>query len=98
MEALDAEDEPDGRLEPEHRVLPARHDLDRAAFLRGPEGGVRHRETEPLPAESPLWSMPNVIVTPHSSGSTPGNLGRADAIFVDNVGRYMRCEPLRNEV
>jgi phosphoglycerate dehydrogenase-like enzyme len=55
-------------------------------------------QVEPLPAESPLWSMPNVIVTPHSSGSTPGNLGRADAIFVDNVGRYMRCEPLRNEV
>ena len=55
-------------------------------------------ETEPLPPESPLWSMPNVIVTPHNSGDAPGNLDRAAAIFLDNLARYGRGEPLRNEV
>jgi len=55
-------------------------------------------QREPLPAESPLWSMPSVIVTPHSSGSTPGNLDRASEIFVDNLSRYVRGEALRNEV
>jgi phosphoglycerate dehydrogenase-like enzyme len=55
-------------------------------------------EVEPLPAESPLWSMPNVIVTPHNSGDAPGNLHRATAIFLDNLARYGRGEPLRNEV
>ena len=42
--------------------------------------------------------MPNVIVTPHSAGTSPGNFRRASEIFVDNVGHYMRGEPLRNEV
>jgi phosphoglycerate dehydrogenase-like enzyme len=55
-------------------------------------------EIEPLPAESPLWELPNVLITPHSSGDTPGNLARASEIFVDNLGRYVRGEPLRNEV
>jgi phosphoglycerate dehydrogenase-like enzyme len=55
-------------------------------------------EVEPLPAESPLWSLPNVIVTPHCSGDAPGNLDRAAAIFLDNLGRYRRGDPLRNEV
>ena len=55
-------------------------------------------EVEPLPAESPLWSLPNVIVTPHSSGTNPGNQLRAAEIFLDNLGRYDRGEPLRNEV
>ncbi len=53
---------------------------------------------EPLPPESPLWSLPNVIATPHNSGDTPSNLPRACEIFVDNLGRYRRGEPLRNEV
>lgn len=55
-------------------------------------------ETEPLPEDDPLWSLPNVIVTPHSSGTSPGNFHRASEIFVENVGRYVRGEPLRNEV
>ena len=42
--------------------------------------------------------MSNVIVTPHSSGTTPGNFHRASEIFVDNVQRYIRGEPMRNEV
>lgn len=55
-------------------------------------------EEEPLPAASPLWDLPNVIVTPHNSGSTPGNDVRATEIFLDNLGRYVRGEPLRNEM
>jgi len=55
-------------------------------------------EVEPLPPESPLWPMPNAILTPHSSGDTPGNHERASEIFLDNLGRFGRGEPLRNEV
>jgi D-2-hydroxyacid dehydrogenase (NADP+) len=53
---------------------------------------------EPLPADSPLWDLPNVIVTPHSSGGTAGTERRAADIFVDNLARYARGRPLRNEV
>ncbi len=55
-------------------------------------------EVEPLPGESPLWTLPNVIVTPHSSGTTPSNGPRADEIFIENLARYVRGEALRNEV
>ena len=55
-------------------------------------------EVEPLPAESPLWRLPNVIVTPHSSGTTPGNQVRSAELFVANVARWVRGEPLRHEV
>ena len=53
---------------------------------------------EPLPADSPLWDMPNVIVTPHNSGSTERANERAVEIFVDNLGRFVRADALRNEV
>ena len=53
---------------------------------------------EPLPAESPLWSLPNVFVTPHNSAASSGNEGRVIAIFLDNLRRYARGEPLVNEV
>ena len=53
-------------------------------------------ETEPLPADNPLWSLPNVLVTPHYSAlSFPEDIG---AIFVDNYHRFMRNEPLRHVV
>lgn len=53
---------------------------------------------EPLPADSPLWDMPNVIVTPHNSGSTERANERAVEIFIDNLGRFARGDALRNEV
>lgn len=53
---------------------------------------------EPLPPESPLWDSPGVLVTPHSSGTSPGNAVRAFRIFADNLQRYDCSEPLRNEV
>lgn len=52
--------------------------------------------TEPLEADSPLWDLPNVIVTPHSSGTTDRSHGRAVDIFVDNLARRAAGEPLRN--
>jgi len=55
-------------------------------------------EVEPLPTESALWDLPNVIITPHTSGATGSNRQRAGDVFVDNVGRFVRGEPLRNEV
>jgi phosphoglycerate dehydrogenase-like enzyme len=53
--------------------------------------------TEPLPAESPLWGLPNVIATPHNSAAALGNESRQHEIFLDNLARYGRGEPLRNE-
>lgn len=53
--------------------------------------------TEPLPPESPLWAMPNVIVTPHVAGRTPLSSVRAAAVFTENLGRWTRGETLRNE-
>jgi phosphoglycerate dehydrogenase-like enzyme len=54
--------------------------------------------TEPLPEDSPLWDMPNVVVTPHNSAVSPLNMERAMAIFVDNLGRLVSGKPLRNRV
>ncbi len=55
-------------------------------------------ETEPLPADSPLWTLPNVLVTTHYAGVTPRYGERLWEIFLDNLGRYVRGEPLRNVV
>lgn len=54
--------------------------------------------TEPLSADSPLWDMPNVIITPHNSGATALANHRGAQIFIDNMGRFVRGEPLCNEV
>ncbi len=53
---------------------------------------------EPLPPDSPLWDLPNVIITPHNSASTPGTGARAIEIFLDNLRAYVAGEPLRNEI
>jgi D-2-hydroxyacid dehydrogenase (NADP+) len=53
---------------------------------------------EPLPTDSPLWSLPNVIVIPHSAGSTPLSKHRAAEMFAANLGRYVGGEPMHNEV
>ena len=53
-------------------------------------------DTEPLPAEHPLWGLDNVVVTPHISGpSTPREIG---PIFNDNLRRYAANRPLRHVV
>jgi len=55
-------------------------------------------EKEPLPADSPLWDMPEVICTPHNSGASAGNEGRVREVFVQNVFRWLEDKPLINEV
>lgn len=54
-------------------------------------------ETEPLPAASPLWDLPNVICTPHNASASGGNDRRAADIFLANVERWARQEALQNE-
>ena len=54
--------------------------------------------TEPLPADSPLWDMDNVIITPHSSSASAQSGLRSEDIFVKNLARYVADEPLLNEV
>ena len=53
---------------------------------------------EPLPPESELWGMENVILTPHISGGTPVYMERAVELFCDNLRCYLAGEPLRNVV
>lgn len=54
---------------------------------------------EPLPADSPLWQMEQVLITPHCSGrSLEANADRRIVIFLDNLKRYMSGQPLRNVV
>jgi phosphoglycerate dehydrogenase-like enzyme len=55
-------------------------------------------EAEPLPPESPLWEMPNVILSPHNASSSAGNNDRAARIFLANLVKWARGEPLANEV
>ncbi|WP_306422133.1 NAD(P)-dependent oxidoreductase [Nostoc sp. CHAB 5715] len=50
--------------------------------------------TEPLPAESPLWSLPNVFITPHCSGNSPRVKERSLALFLDNLNRYRQGKPI----
>ncbi|MBN1426952.1 MAG: D-2-hydroxyacid dehydrogenase [Anaerolineae bacterium] len=53
---------------------------------------------EPLPGSSPLWQLPNVIISPHISGFTPHYDERASDIFAENLRRYIAGEPLLNVV
>ena len=56
-------------------------------------------QTEPLPPDSPLWSLPSVLVLPHVSPVSPGKFWeRQLALFLDNWRRYVAGEPLRNLV
>ena len=54
-------------------------------------------EKEPLPADSPLWDIPNVIVTPHNASVASGNERRAAEVFFGNLARWARGETLVNE-
>jgi phosphoglycerate dehydrogenase-like enzyme len=77
--------------------------IDEAALVRAlvageiAGAGLDVTEAEPLPRESPLWAMPNVIVTPHVSGITPRYFERVARLVAENVTRYLRGEPLANQ-
>jgi len=55
-------------------------------------------EIEPLPAGHALWDMDNVIITPHVAGYSPRIAERHLEVILDNVGRFVRGEGLRNVV
>jgi phosphoglycerate dehydrogenase-like enzyme len=51
---------------------------------------------EPLPADSPFWEMPNVLVSPHSASTSDGENRRLTDLFCENLRRYLAGEPLVN--
>ena len=51
---------------------------------------------EPPAHESPLWAMPNVVITPHSAAHTEATDDRSVQLFLENLGRFQRDEPLHN--
>jgi phosphoglycerate dehydrogenase-like enzyme len=78
--------------------------VDEAALVRALEDGVIAGaaldvfEQEPLPSESPLWGLPNAIVSPHMSGTYAGWREAVAELFVENLERYLTGRPLRNVV
>lgn len=60
--------------------------------------GLDVTDPEPLPPDDPLWALPNVLLTQHTSGSSPFNSRRVTDIFLDNLRRFLAGEPLRNVV
>jgi phosphoglycerate dehydrogenase-like enzyme len=55
-------------------------------------------EHEPLPAESPLWALPGVIVTPHSAGYSDSHAPRVAALFAGNLQRWLHGQPLLHAI
>ena len=55
-------------------------------------------EEEPLPQESPLWKLPNVLISPHVSGFSPHYDRRVVDLFAENLRRFIAGEPLLNQV
>ena len=74
---------------------PALVEALRSGRLRGAALDVF--EQEPLPAESPLWDLPNVFVSPHSASTVAAENGRIVELFCDNLRRYLdgRAAPER---
>ncbi|MDO8860378.1 D-2-hydroxyacid dehydrogenase [Haliea sp. E1-2-M8] len=60
--------------------------------------GLDVTEPEPLPEDSPLWLLPNVIITPHVAAAGGGSLQRSALIATENLRRYVKGEPLLNLV
>ncbi|MDE0494656.1 MAG: D-2-hydroxyacid dehydrogenase [Acidimicrobiaceae bacterium] len=54
--------------------------------------------TEPLPPDDPLWELPNVLITPHNSGSSHGSPLRVIDLFFDNLDLYLAGRPMHYEV
>ena len=74
---------------------------DLVAALRAGEiagAGLDVFEQEPLPADHPLWTLPGVLITPHTAGFGPYLDERRFDILLDNCRRFLAGEPLRNVV
>ena len=78
--------------------------VDEAALLDALRGGrlagagLDTFETEPLPADSPIWDMQNLMVTPHFTPPCPDKLGRSLEIVLENIRRFHAEEPLLNQL
>jgi phosphoglycerate dehydrogenase-like enzyme len=68
----------------------------RSGKVRG--AGLDVTDPEPLPADHPLWSMPNVIITPHVAGASDGVEQRRVKLMRDNLERFALGRPLRHVV
>jgi len=68
----------------------------RQKFIAG--AGLDVFDPEPLPADSPLWGLDNVIISPHVSANTPAYNDRASDLFAENLRRYLSDRPLINLV
>ncbi len=77
--------------------------VDEPALIAGLEGGVPEHalldvfETEPLPQDSPFWTHPRVTVTAHTAGVCSGYAARNEALFMENLRRYLAGGPLLHE-
>jgi phosphoglycerate dehydrogenase-like enzyme len=78
--------------------------VDEAALIEALRGGriagagLDVFAVEPLPAESPLWDLPNVMITPHTTPQVPDRTGRSLEIICENARRYRAGEPLINRL
>jgi phosphoglycerate dehydrogenase-like enzyme len=78
--------------------------IDEAALVCALESGVVGNAVldvfavEPLPADSPLWAMPQVVISPHTAAVTADQERLIAELFVDNARRLLRGEPMRNVV
>lgn len=94
-----------GRMKPGALLVNAARGavVDTQALLRALEnGGLRAvidvTDPEPLPEDHPLWSAPNLVITPHVAASSPMFIPRAIAFAAEQVARYVKGEPLQNVV
>ncbi|HLF77945.1 MAG TPA: NAD(P)-dependent oxidoreductase, partial [Dehalococcoidia bacterium] len=60
--------------------------------------GLDVTPVEPLPADNPLWSMPNVMITPHTAGASQFRARRNVGRFIKNLRHYRANEPLEGEI
>jgi phosphoglycerate dehydrogenase-like enzyme len=78
--------------------------VDEAALVEALEGGrIRGAaldvfETEPLPPGHPLWRLPNVLLSPHSADHVPGWVEGGMRVFLRQLERFQRGEPLQDPV
>jgi len=76
-----------GPITPEDELV----DAIRSRRIRG--AAIDVFESEPLTVDSPIWDLPNVVVTPHSAGTTPRYLARCADIFAENYHHFTRGRP-----
>jgi D-3-phosphoglycerate dehydrogenase len=71
-------------------------DALKAGKLAG--AGLDVTETEPLPADSPLWDTPNLVISPHCGGISSHRVRKLIEFFCENLRRYQAAQPLLNLV